>query len=325
MSSVAHRRPLALLVGAVVCALALSMASCSSDSDQNDDPAAATGAYPVTVQTATGDTTIGKKPERVVTLGNPAFENALALGIDPVGASVNNIENLPYLADHAKDKAIDNSLANAYANEINYEAILALTPDLIVAPAWPQFDNKTVVAKLEQIAPTLIFDMQDAKHDWRVGIRQVAKAFGKTDKGEQLIAQAVNSFSAVGAKHPALATKPYSFGLYYKSDIMLGGGGNILRLFGMQPAADQIAVEDEAAHTVYSGETAGDVKGRIVLLLPSPRNSAAQLEASPAWAGNLSERVVWLSDAQGEAINNAGILGKAWVANDLDATFTRLG
>ncbi|MFF2083803.1 ABC transporter substrate-binding protein [Nocardia sp. NPDC058176] len=323
MSLISRSRPLGLLLAAAVSLLVVT--GCSSDSDQAAGGSDGAGTYPITVATAAGETTIDQKPERVVTLGNPAFENVLALGVDPVGASVANIEKLPYLADHVGHEAINDSLADVYANEINYEGILALNPDLIVAPAWPQFNDKTVLTKLNQIAPTLVFDMQDANKDWRVGVRQVAQAFDKVDQGEQLITDAVDAFAAVGAKHPALATKPYSFGLYYNSDIMLASGGNILRLFGMKPAADQTEVEDAGARTVYSGETAGDVKGEIVLLLPSPRDAIAQLEAAPAWAGNLSERVVWLSDAQGEAINNAGILGKAWAPQDLDATFARLG
>ncbi len=322
MSLLSRPRSLGLILAAALGLLVVT--GCSSDSDQSPGGATA-GAYPLTVATATGDTTIEKKPERVVTLGNPAFENVLALGVDPVGASVNNIEKLPYLAEYAGHEAINGELADVYANEINYEGILALTPDLIVAPAWPQFKDKAVVAKLEQIAPTLVFDMQDAAKDWRVGVRQVAQAFDKVDEGEKLITAAVDAFSTVGARHPGLAAKPYSFGLYYNSDIMLASGGNILRLFGMRPATDQAAVEDADARTVYSGETAGDVDGELVLLLPSPRTAIPRLEAAPAWAGNLSKRVVWLSDAQGEAINNAGILGKTWAPGDLDATFARLG
>ncbi|MFB7873752.1 ABC transporter substrate-binding protein [Nocardia sp. NPDC056064] len=323
MSLLSRSRTLGAVLAATLGLLVVT--GCSSGSEQSPGATGAAGAYPITVTTATGDTTIEKKPERVVTLGNPAFENVLALGIDPVGASVHNIEKLPYLADRAGHEAINGELADVYANEIDYEAILALTPDLIVAPAWPQFADKAVVAKLNQIAPTLVFDMQDAAKDWRVGVRQVARAFDEVDQGEKLITGAVDAFTAVGARHPGLAAKPYSFGLYYKTDIMLASGGNILRLFGMRPAADQTAVEEAGARTVYSGETAGDVDGAVVLLLPSPRDAIAQLEAAPAWAGNLSGRVVWLSDAQGEAINNAGILGKTWVPQDLDATFARLG
>lgn len=324
MPFTSHSRPLALLTALAISAIALT--GCTPAADPHVTSGGDTSdAYPITVTTATGETKIDEYPQRVVTLGNPAFEDVVALGIDPVGASVNNIENLPYLADYTSHEAINDSLADVYANEINFEGILALKPDLIVAPAWPQFTDETVVAKLEQIAPTLVFDMQDANNDWRVGVRQVAKAFDKVDEGERLITDAVTAFEEVGAELPTLSKKPYSFGLYYNSDIMLASGGNILRLFGMQPAADQLAVEDDGAQTVYSGETAGDVEGDLVLLLPAPRDSISTLEASPAWASNLSKRVIWLSDAQGEAINNAGILGKTWVPKDLAATFADLG
>ncbi|MEV5831460.1 ABC transporter substrate-binding protein [Spirillospora sp. NPDC052242] len=324
MSLILRMRPLAFLAAAVLGLTA--SAGCSAAADPHDGGEAPTSAgYPVTVTTGTGETTLTERPERVVTLGNPAFENVIALGIDPVGAGVNNIENLPYLAEHDDHAAIDATLADPYANEIDYEGVLALKPDLIVAPAWPQFTDEAVVAKLEQVAPTLVFDMQDAGADWRAGIRQVAKAVAKVDEGERLITAAVTAFEEVGAKHPRLTRRPYSFGLYYNSEITLASAGNVLRLFGMRPAADQRAVEEGSEKAVYSGETVGDVEGEVVLLMPSPRESAATLEASPAWATNLSERVVWLSDPQGEAINNAGVLGKTWVPGDLDALFGSLG
>ncbi|MEE2056047.1 ABC transporter substrate-binding protein [Rhodococcus artemisiae] len=323
MSPRACRRTLGLLATATATVLALT--SCSTASTTDDEHAQSTASYyPITVTTTTGSTTIHELPERVVTLGNPAFEDVIALGIDPVGASVHNIEALPYLADHADHDSIDDNLADPYANEINFEAILALEPDLIVAPAWPQFTEPTTAETLRKIAPTLIFDMQDADNDWQLGIRQVAQAFDRTDEGEQLIADAVAAYDDVGARHPTLAEKPYSFGLYYNSDIMLASAGNVLRLFGMRPADDQHEVENGDAKTVYSGETTGLVDGALVLLMPSPRTSTTTLESSPSWDGNLSERVVWLSDAQGEAINNAGILGKIWLPQAMDPTFSAL-
>ena len=75
----------------------------------------------------------------------------------------------------------------------------------------------------------------------------------------------------------------------------------------------------------YSGETAGDVDGEAVLLMPSPRDSIANLEQSPFWESNLKSRVVWLSDAQGEAINNAGVLGKTWLPGNLGTALGQLG
>ena len=45
------------------------------------------GAFPVTVSTAFGDVTVEEEPTRVVALGWSDAETALALGVQPVGAS----------------------------------------------------------------------------------------------------------------------------------------------------------------------------------------------------------------------------------------------
>ena len=197
----------------------------------------------MTVSTESGDVIIESAPERIVTLGNPAFENVVALGSHPVAASVTNIDKLPYLADYVGNEALDESLADIYAGQVNFERMLAVEPDLIIAPAWPVFTEPATLERLRTIAPTLIFDMQDADNDWRVGVQQVADALGKSEQGGELITSAVDEFTGVAESNPGLAKRPYSFGLYYKEQISLGSGGNILRLFGMKPAEDQSAAE----------------------------------------------------------------------------------
>lgn len=314
-------------LGVAGAALVLALAGCSSPNtnpDADGSPAAS-GSYPVTVSTESGDVIIESAPERIVTLGNPAFENVVALGSHPVAASVTNIDKLPYLADYVGNEALDESLADIYAGQVNFERMLAVEPDLIIAPAWPVFTEPATLERLRTIAPTLIFDMQDADNDWRVGVQQVADALGKSEQGGELITSAVDEFTGVAESNPGLAKRPYSFGLYYKEQISLGSGGNILRLFGMKPAEDQAAVESTGTPVTYSGETAGDVDGEAVLLMPSPRDSIANLEQSPFWESNLKSRVVWLSDAQGEAINNAGVLGKTWLPGNLGTALGQLG
>lgn len=316
---------LRIRAAAGACALFL-LAGCGSSAgaDAADDSSSGDGAYPVTVSTTTGKTTIEKKPERIVTLGNPAFEDVIALGSDPVGASVTGIDGLPYLEDHAEDKAIDDKLADVYSGEVDYEAIANLNPDLIVAPAWPQFVKDEVVDKLNEIAPTLVFDMQTADKDWRTGLNQVAQALDTEDKAEKLVDDTVESYKEVGDKHPELADRPYSFGLFYESTISLATAGTLLHLFGLEPAADQAKAEEGSEQVTYSLETADKVGGELVLLMPSPADAADELESAPAWKGDLEDRVVWLTAAQGEAINNSGILGKAWLPAEIDKSFSDL-
>ena len=321
-----RRRWKSRIAVAVGAALVLTVAGCSSNSTEDTpENAAASGSYPLTVSTESGDVTIAGAPERIVTLGNPAFENVVALGSRPAASSVTNVENLPYLAPYAGNEEIDDSLADIYAGQINFERLIEVGPDLIVAPAWPAIIEPATLDRLRKIAPTLIFDTQDADTDWRVGVQQVADALGKSEAGKQLIDSAVDKYSSIGSEYPDLAQRSYSFGLYYKDAISLGSGGNILRLFGLTPAEDQASVENSGAKVSYSGETVGDVDGDAVLLMPFPQDSIASLENSPFWKSNLQPRVIWLSDAQGEAINNAGILGKAWLPENLGSAFAQFG
>ena len=79
---------------AAVGALTLAVSACSSGagtgSTQGDSASTQGGGgegFPVTVATKFGDVTVENKPQRVVALGWGDAETALALGVQPVGAS----------------------------------------------------------------------------------------------------------------------------------------------------------------------------------------------------------------------------------------------
>jgi iron complex transport system substrate-binding protein len=82
------------LRGAVLLATTVVVTSCGSgDTGSSGDAAAPSsssgsgGAFPVTVQTAFGQVEVAEEPQRVVALGWSDAETALALGVQPVGAS----------------------------------------------------------------------------------------------------------------------------------------------------------------------------------------------------------------------------------------------
>jgi iron complex transport system substrate-binding protein len=78
---------------ATAAAAALLLTGCAtggdagSTTDTDGESAAGEGTFPQTVTTAFGDVTIDEAPERVVALGWSDAETALALGVQPVGAS----------------------------------------------------------------------------------------------------------------------------------------------------------------------------------------------------------------------------------------------
>src|SRR5918911_145099 len=82
------------LRGASLVATTVLVASCGSgdagssgETATSSSPSGPGGAFPVTVETAFGDVEIPAEPQRVVALGWSDAETALALGVQPVGAS----------------------------------------------------------------------------------------------------------------------------------------------------------------------------------------------------------------------------------------------
>ena len=72
---------------------ALALTGCTTGSTDSDDDArssateAEADAFPVTIKHAFGETTIEKEPKRVATLGWSDQDQAVALGVVPVGAT----------------------------------------------------------------------------------------------------------------------------------------------------------------------------------------------------------------------------------------------
>ncbi|MDN5724989.1 MAG: ABC transporter substrate-binding protein [Propionibacteriales bacterium] len=307
-------RALAVLMAVI---LTLGLAGCQTPAASNGGDQAGTGqeGYPVTVTTKSATTTVESKPERVVTLSNAAFENVAALGVEPVGAHVTRTEDLPYFETYRGLPALQQQLTDESGKETDYEAIAALAPDLIVAPDWPVYRDPATLKRLQELAPTLIFDTLSPGTDWRTGVVQTGQALGQEAKARELVAAAEKQYAS--STREDLRDRTFSFGLVVDGQIRLGSGGYMLKLTGLQPAADQKAVEETRKPISYSTESLGDVQGEIVFLMTRSEAEKENLLKAPAWRDDLDKRVVWLDLAQGEAVNNAGILGKTWFAEQL--------
>ncbi|MEW2546187.1 iron-siderophore ABC transporter substrate-binding protein [Streptomyces sp. NPDC047002] len=203
---------------AAAAVLASGLTACSSD---GPDSAAATGApsaagardaaFPVTVPTKFGDVTVKQKPTRVVALGWGDAETALALGVQPVGAS----DWLAFGGDgvgpwakgiYTKKPEIIGTL------EPEYEKIAALRPDLILdtkaSGDQKRYDN------LSKIAPTVDVPKggDQYKTTWDRQTLMVADALGLKGKGARLVAAAKKKFEKAAAAHPEFHDKTITVG-----------------------------------------------------------------------------------------------------------------
>ncbi|MFJ9026989.1 iron-siderophore ABC transporter substrate-binding protein [Streptomyces sp. NPDC102274] len=215
----ARRRTLA--VSATVAAFALVLGGCSSS---DPEPAGASagsdgsGAFPVTIKSALGDAEISEQPERVVTLGQGSAETAIALGHTPVGIESyewgsDRTGYLPWIHE-AVTKAGD-TLPTQFAGgeDIDFEAITELEPDVILAP-WSgitqeQFDI------LSDIAPTVAYPDLAWSTNWDEQIDIIAKALGQPAEAKTLTSEIEKRLADAAATRPRY--KGVSFSYIYTS------------------------------------------------------------------------------------------------------------
>jgi iron-siderophore transport system substrate-binding protein len=219
------------LRGATLLAVALAVTSCSSDSG-GDTPDAggsagssSAGAFPVTVGTAFGDVTVEEEPTRVVALGWGDAETALALGVQPVGAS----DWLDFGGEGVGPWAAgeyDEAPELIDTLEPSYEAIAALQPDLILDTKSPATQDR--FDKLSAIAPTI--SQPEGADPYLTSsadqLQMIGEALGKTDEATALQEQVDQAFADAAAAHPefagtSVAVAAYSsegFGAYVQGD-----------------------------------------------------------------------------------------------------------
>ncbi|MFE9443583.1 iron-siderophore ABC transporter substrate-binding protein [Streptomyces sp. NPDC006602] len=213
------RRRLAAILSAATLGVGL-LAGCGSDSPDSADKAsdntpAAAGAFPVTVEHAFGTTKVTKAPQRVVSVGYTDDQTILAFGIKPVGM-VDQYPNpagkspdintqWPWVKDKWGDTKPEVIMSNGDSGP-NYEKIAALRPDLIIA-VYSEIDQ-AAYDKLSRIAPTVgrtKAEKEPFSAPWQDNALHIAKALGKAEEGEEMVADIQGQLDAAKKAHPAFA------------------------------------------------------------------------------------------------------------------------
>ncbi|MGW7280980.1 iron-siderophore ABC transporter substrate-binding protein [Streptomyces sp. NPDC054844] len=213
-------------LAAVLSAAALGaglLAGCGSESDDSadkagsDTSAAASGAFPVTVEHAFGTTKVNEAPKRVVSVGYTDDQTVLAFGIKPVGM-VDQYPNppgrspdintqWPWVKDKWGDTEPEVIMKNGDSGP-NFEKIAALRPDLIVA-VYSEIDQ-AAYDKLSRIAPTVgrtKAEKEPFSAPWQDNALHIAKALGKAEEGEKKVAGIQGKLDAARKAHPELADR----------------------------------------------------------------------------------------------------------------------
>ncbi|GAB4333449.1 MAG: hypothetical protein Kow00117_17380 [Phototrophicales bacterium] len=165
--------------------------------------------FPIIIEHKFGQTVIESRPERIVVLGFTEQDPYFALGIEPVAIRYwygpEDDAIFPWAEDEAGDA--DPVILNMPYGALNYEAILALEPDLISAV------DAGITAEeyelLSQIAPTLAqYDTYiDFGMPWQETTRLIGTALGQADEAEALISELEAKLETVRQEHPEFQGK----------------------------------------------------------------------------------------------------------------------
>ncbi|NLU85027.1 iron-siderophore ABC transporter substrate-binding protein [Rhodococcus sp. HNM0569] len=188
----------------------LAVSACGSGGDEAaaGAPSGSSGtAFPATVTTKFGDVTVDREPERVVALGWGDAETALALGVQPIGAS----DWLAFGGEGVGPWAAglyDSPPVQLGTLEPSYEQIAALEPDLILDTK--SSGDRGRYDMLSAIAPTIGPPPggDDFKTPLEEQVTMVATALGVS--GDEAVDSVRNAFTEAASAHPEFAGKSVS-------------------------------------------------------------------------------------------------------------------
>ncbi|MET9922502.1 iron-siderophore ABC transporter substrate-binding protein [Streptomyces sp. NPDC059605] len=211
----ARRRTFAATAAAA--ALVLTLGGCSSsDGDEKESGASGKsgGAFPVSIKSALGTAEIKEQPERVVTLGQGSAETAIALGHTPVGIEKyewgsDKTGYLPWIHEAVKKSGDKLPTQFTGGEDIDFEAITELEPDVILAP-WSGITQKDYDI-LKDIAPTVAYPDLPWSTDWDQQIEIIAKALGQPAEAKTLTSKIEKQLADAAATRPNYKKHTFSY------------------------------------------------------------------------------------------------------------------
>lgn len=285
---------------ALALALVLFTAACGSDSsddetaadttttaaestdDAGDEPVA-TDAFPVTVEHQYGSVEIPEAPQRVVSIGYQEHDVVYALGVAPIAVrywfgdeadviypwAEDAVAVAVAATDPAQPETEDPEILNMAFGQMNFEAIAALQPDLIVGVYSGMTPEE--YETLSEIAPTI------AQPDgfipfgvpWQDATRLVGQALGRTEIAETAIADLEAQFAAVAEANPEWAGQQVVVSAYRADQLGAFASEDprtrffTLLGFDVNPAIDEAAGERFVAE--LSAEQADLLDGDLIV------------------------------------------------------------
>lgn len=255
-----HRRALRVVPALASAALLVTVAACGGGSPAepaaDGGAAAPAGAYPVSIEHKYGSTEITAEPQRVVLVGLNEQDATLALGKVPVGVSdfLGAPNGIHPWAEAALGDAPPPTLLDQ-TDGIPYEAVAALSPDLIVGlySGLTQEDYDT----LSGIAPTVAqpADQADYTISWQETTLTMGKILGKQEQAQALVDETEATFTAAQQEYPQIVGKTAVMATVFEGYYFFGEGdsrGRLLTSLGLTvpPALNEFTNADGFGGTI---------------------------------------------------------------------------
>lgn len=171
--------------------------------------------FPVTIEHKFGSTTVPAEPTRVLAIGFSEQDPVLALGVVPVAVREWFGEKPHAVWTWAQDELGDGTpeVLTMPFGELNFETVLALKPDLIVATHSGITEEE--YEALAQIAPTLAQPAAypDFGVPWQEQTRLIGQALGRADEAEKVVSEVEAQIAAARKAHPEFEGKTVAWAM----------------------------------------------------------------------------------------------------------------
>lgn len=289
---------------AVVVVAGLALTACGSDgstdgagSTGTDSAAAGSGAFPVTLTSTFGDTTIESQPERVATVNWGNHDVPLALGIVPVGFQETTYGDddgdgiLPWTyaaLDGLGATGDDLPVLFDETDGIPFEQVANTEPDVVLA-AYSGLTEEDFTT-LSQIAPTVSYPEFAWGTSWKDMALIEGEALGLADEAQALVDDVEAQIADALAERPDVEGKTVAYGWIDPADTStvglytpLDARVQLLSDLGMvdAPSVVDLAGDTDQFYVSLSAENADELSDVDILVIYGDDTTLATLQADP--------------------------------------------
>lgn len=264
---------------AAAAALLVLAAGCSADTGSSEGATtpsgtsapSGSGTFPVTIDTALGEVTVEKQPQRIVSLSPSATESLFAIGAGPQVVAADEYSTYP-------PEAPKTDLSGF---EPNVEAIAGYNPDLVVIAS----DSNGLSGSLKDLGiPVLLSEEPTTLEEGYDGIAALGQATGQVNGTAKVVAAMRDDIATAMAKAPNAPIRIYhELDNQYFSASSHSFIGSVYKDMG----AVNIADEADTSNTGYPQLTEEAIIAadpQLIVITDQVDYTAEDVATRPGWA-----------------------------------------